>query len=393
MTDFTPENLTDDQIITLLQMLFVNMNNLDRVYYDLFINTVPLDVTLERYDENGTLQKYTIPNRAKDKAQTYVGQGNPEGVQDGKIGSFYLDVLSSNLYVKIRQTERYGWFLLYTANNFKAGTDYLAPNGDGSGLTSLNMNNAGNGILSPIYGGTGTNGITGLLKGNGVAPMSVAVAGTDYLSPDGFTGMIGIFAGIEAPTGWLIADGSLKTKTAYARLYNVIGDIYADGTEPSGYFRLPDLRGVFIRGYDDGTRGLDSTTFDATLTANSNFVQDLPSGITESIKIGSVITGDGIPNGTTVTAITSSTLTMSNNANLSGAKSLTVVGRKFGSYQPDSSVASGGATLNVSYRNYDGYPSSGEAVRAVANVSLTAGQGLSGDNHPKNISLLTCIKY
>lgn len=38
-------------------------------------------------------------------------------------------------------------------------------------------------ILTPAYGGTGAASLTGLIKGNGASAMTVAVAGTDYLTP------------------------------------------------------------------------------------------------------------------------------------------------------------------------------------------------------------------
>jgi hypothetical protein len=59
------------------------------------------------------------------------------------------------------------------------------------------------------------------------------------------------FAGPKGniPAGFLACDGTLVTRTAYPELYNAIGDIWgSSGTS----FRLPDLRGMFMRGQDDG---------------------------------------------------------------------------------------------------------------------------------------------
>jgi microcystin-dependent protein len=47
----------------------------------------------------------------------------------------------------------------------------------------------------------------------------------------------------------------LKSISEYNDLYNVIGSIYGSGG--TGTFVLPDLRGKFIRGYDNG-RGIDT---------------------------------------------------------------------------------------------------------------------------------------
>jgi microcystin-dependent protein len=61
------------------------------------------------------------------------------------------------------------------------------------------------------------------------------------------------FAMNSAPAGWLAADGSEYTKTgAYAALFNAIGTTYGETNGSGGagntHFRVPDLRGYFVRG-------------------------------------------------------------------------------------------------------------------------------------------------
>jgi len=70
------------------------------------------------------------------------------------------------------------------------------------------------------------------------------------------TGAVQYFAMAAPPTGWLIADGSAISRTDYADLYAAIGTTFGTG-DSSTTFNLPDLRGEFIRGYDDG-RGVDT---------------------------------------------------------------------------------------------------------------------------------------
>ena len=70
-------NLNDEQIIALLEQLFTNMNNLDRIYYDMFINTTPMDITLERYNQDGVIETFVLPNRAKDRQNVLQGKGTP----------------------------------------------------------------------------------------------------------------------------------------------------------------------------------------------------------------------------------------------------------------------------------------------------------------------------
>jgi len=69
-------------------------------------------------------------------------------------------------------------------------------------------------------------------------------------------GIIQYFARQTAPKGWLKADGSAVSRTDYADLFAAIETLYGEG-DGSTTFNLPDLRGEFVRGFDDG-RGVDS---------------------------------------------------------------------------------------------------------------------------------------
>lgn len=70
-------------------------------------------------------------------------------------------------------------------------------------------------------------------------------------------GLVGVFARNTAPAGWLKANGAAVSRTAYADLYAAIGTRYGAG-DGINTFNLPDLRGEFIRGWDDG-RGVDAS--------------------------------------------------------------------------------------------------------------------------------------
>jgi microcystin-dependent protein len=69
-------------------------------------------------------------------------------------------------------------------------------------------------------------------------------------------GAVQYFACQAVPSGWLKADSSAVSRTDYADLFNAIGTTYGKG-DGSTTFNLPDLRGEFVRGYDNG-RGVDS---------------------------------------------------------------------------------------------------------------------------------------
>lgn len=70
------------------------------------------------------------------------------------------------------------------------------------------------------------------------------------------TGTVLTFAMSTPPTGWLKCNGQAVSRTTYANLFALIGTTFGTG-DGSTTFNLPDLRGQFIRGFDDG-KGVDS---------------------------------------------------------------------------------------------------------------------------------------
>lgn len=83
--------------------------------------------------------------------------------------------------------------------------------------------------------------IDALLKNNNVVPI----------------GMMVPFPVAAVPTGFLEVDGSLQSSAAYPDLAAYLGTRFNQAGDPSGYFRLPESRGEFLRGWDHG-RGVDS---------------------------------------------------------------------------------------------------------------------------------------
>lgn len=59
-----------------------------------------------------------------------------------------------------------------------------------------------------------------------------------------------------APSGYLECNGAAYYQRSYANLFALTGTIYGTGSGVSGTFRVPDLRGEFIRGWDHD-RGTD----------------------------------------------------------------------------------------------------------------------------------------
>lgn len=72
--------------------------------------------------------------------------------------------------------------------------------------------------------------------------------------------------------GWLKSNGAVLLRVAYPKLFAMIGTIYNIGGELSTQFRLPDWRGMFGRGLDDG-RGIDvSRALGNTVQPSQNLV-------------------------------------------------------------------------------------------------------------------------
>jgi len=64
-------------------------------------------------------------------------------------------------------------------------------------------------------------------------------------------GSIMAYGSSTPPTGWLIADGTAVSRATYSDLFAVISTNFGEGDGVTT-FNLPDLRGKFIRGHDNG---------------------------------------------------------------------------------------------------------------------------------------------
>ena len=80
-------------------------------------------------------------------------------------------------------------------------------------------------------------------------------------------GAVQPFAMSTPPTGWLKCNGQEISRTTYAALFTAIGTTYGAG-DGSTTFNVPDLRGEFVRGWDD-SRGIDTGRTLASSQADS----------------------------------------------------------------------------------------------------------------------------
>jgi len=157
-----------------------------------------------------------------------------------------------------------------------------------------------------------------------------------------FAGAIAAFAMNTPPNGWLECDGSAVSRTTYNNLFDVIGTAFGAG-DGSTTFDLPDLRGEFIRGWDNA-RGVDtSRTFGSSQ-------------------------GDAI-------------------RNLTGMYALVA-----GSYGALASTASATGVFtagSTTGNRITGTSSTGYELDFDASLQVSTGD----DNRPRNIALMYCVKY
>lgn len=99
--------------------------------------------------------------------------------------------------------------------------------------------------------------------------MAVLSTSANIATPGLPVGSIQAFAGANAPTGWLLCDGSAVGRADYPDLFSAIGTSYGSGNGATT-FNLPDLRGRVPAGKDNmgGTAAnrLTTTHFGGTAT-------------------------------------------------------------------------------------------------------------------------------
>ena len=140
-----------------------------------------------------------------------------------------------------------------TPANIQAGSYFFGNNISGSNFAEVSAPSSLAASYSMVLPPSNNTGETVLLTFDtsnniGLGPSVQSVAPT---------GSIIMFGGTIAPSGWLICDGSSYPQATYSNLYAVIGSAY--GTSGSN-FNVPDFRGIFPRGVDNGAGNDPDTT-------------------------------------------------------------------------------------------------------------------------------------
>lgn len=160
------------------------------------------------------------------------------------------------------------------------------------------------------------------------------------------------------PEGSIKANGAAVSRTAYADLFEKIGTTFGAG-DGTTTFNVPDLRGEFVRGWDDG-RGIDSGRVFGSAQSDQNKAHSH--------------TGSADSNG--------------NHRHVEG-----IWHTAFGGVMRNGVGASGGtSTTDAGYSTTD--RSAGITDYAGTHShSLSINSDGGAEARPRNVALLACIKY
>ena len=106
------------------------------------------------------------------------------------------------------------------------------------------------------------------LRGRTVALENVAHRHEDMSAFTIPSGIVSPYAGVIAPSGWLLCFGQAISRSTYADLYAVIATTYGIG-DGSTTFNLPDLRGRVIAGVDNMGGTLAGRLTSSTITGGA----------------------------------------------------------------------------------------------------------------------------
>ena len=144
------------------------------------------------------------------------------GVERVEISDAGLD-MSNGLPIRFQDSSGAPFVALKSPSSVSSNVTFTLPGSDGSAGEFLKTDGSGNLSFSVVQG---------VPSG---AVFCIAVA--------------------SVPSGYLECNGQSVSRTTFAALFAVIGTQY--GANNSSTFKVPDLRGEFIRGFDNG-RGVDS---------------------------------------------------------------------------------------------------------------------------------------
>lgn len=146
-----------------------------------------------------------------------------------------------------------------------------------------------------------------LMRSGGTMTGDIDMDGYNVLNPGNLLlaepGAVIWFAANSPPSAWLECDGSAISRTTYAALFAVVGTTFGVG-DGSTTFNLPDLRGEFVRGWDN-SRGVDSGRSFGSAQSSQNLshghaisVAGITAAASSGSGLGTLTWGSTAPNDT-----------------------------------------------------------------------------------------------
>ncbi len=155
-----------------------------------------------------------------------------------------------------------------------------------------------------------------LLDGSAKSTASITIADTDaFIVIDGTTtkqipasdistyaggsvagtpaGVIVASGSTTVPTGYFYCDGSAVSRTTYDDLFTAIGENYGQGDNSSTY-NLPDFRGYFLRGQDDGSSHDTDDTGRSELATGGNTGDNIGSFQDDGTAVNNLSTSSSV---------------------------------------------------------------------------------------------------
>lgn len=172
---------------------------------------------------------------------------------------------STNL-LKIRNSANNGWLVLGSltdaahTNNFGLATK-ASPDFTGTVDSAGDIVMGGTGALKLPSGTTAQRptAATGQIRFNSTTTSFEGYNGSAWggLASGIPTGTILTFGATNPPSGFLECNGSAISRSTYASLFSILSTTHGAG-DGSSTFNLPDLRGQFVRGWDNSA-GVDAS--------------------------------------------------------------------------------------------------------------------------------------
>jgi microcystin-dependent protein len=194
------------------------------------------------------------------------------------VPSYVLDVASTSGVVRFTKTGGSSSYIVNGATSSAFSYDAAGNNAWSvdantvgaftNGTRRLTIDSSGN-----VYTNGGTLSASRLYAISGAPISNSELTRKDYVDSILPAGTVAYYAATTPPTGWLKANGAILPRAyPYDKLFAAIGLTWTKTGDGPTNFRLPDLRGQFIRGWNDGISNGNPANANPTTTVDAGRV-------------------------------------------------------------------------------------------------------------------------